>query len=135
MECRSKDKLIKKSAHLSDKIWFFLQISKTYQFRTSMIVVRTSKNLEILLLWTSKIFPLSTSLLEMPGIIFDDELSCNCLGNMCHSYSLLQRFIREGCLQKLSKKGYQQRMFFLVSRLNFMLNESIHLYESFFWSS
>ena len=24
-------------------------------------------------------------------------------------------FIREGCLQKLSKKGYQQRMFFLVS--------------------
>jgi FERM/RhoGEF/pleckstrin domain protein 2 len=24
-------------------------------------------------------------------------------------------FIREGCLQKLSRKGYQQRMFFLVS--------------------
>ena len=26
-----------------------------------------------------------------------------------------QSFIREGCLQKLSRKGYQQRMFFLVS--------------------
>ena len=26
-------------------------------------------------------------------------------------------FIREGCLQKLSRKGYQQRMFFLVSLL------------------
>jgi len=26
----------------------------------------------------------------------------------------VQEFIREGCLQKLSSKGYQQRMFFLV---------------------
>jgi len=25
-----------------------------------------------------------------------------------------QKFIREGCLQKLSRKGFQQRMFFLV---------------------
>ena len=25
-----------------------------------------------------------------------------------------REFIREGCLQKLSRKGYQQRMFFLV---------------------
>ena len=25
-----------------------------------------------------------------------------------------RRFVREGCLQKLSKKGYQHRMFFLV---------------------
>ncbi len=31
---------------------------------------------------------------------------------------LLQEFIREGCLYKLTKKGLQQRMFFLV-RLNF----------------
>lgn len=28
---------------------------------------------------------------------------------------LFQEFIREGCLQKFSRKGYQQRMFFLVS--------------------
>ena len=26
-----------------------------------------------------------------------------------------REFIREGCLRKLSRKGYQQRMFFLVS--------------------
>ena len=26
-----------------------------------------------------------------------------------------QAFIREGCLMKLSRKGYQQRMFFLFS--------------------
>lgn len=33
-----------------------------------------------------------------------------------HSVSLMsQDFIREGCLQKLSRKGYQQRMFFLAS--------------------
>ena len=25
-----------------------------------------------------------------------------------------REFVREGCLQKLSRKGYQQRMFFLV---------------------
>ncbi len=29
-------------------------------------------------------------------------------------FLFFQEFIREGCLQKLSKKGYQQRMFFLV---------------------
>jgi FERM/RhoGEF/pleckstrin domain protein 2 len=28
-----------------------------------------------------------------------------------------RRFVREGCLQKLSRKGYQQRMFFLVSHV------------------
>ena len=28
---------------------------------------------------------------------------------------VLQQFIREGCLMKLSRKGYQQRMFFLFS--------------------
>lgn len=30
-------------------------------------------------------------------------------------YFFLQEFIREGCLYKLTKKGLQQRMFFLVS--------------------
>ena len=29
-----------------------------------------------------------------------------------------REFVREGCLQKLSRKGYQQRMFFLVSFLS-----------------
>ena len=28
---------------------------------------------------------------------------------------MFQAFIREGCLMKLSRKGYQQRMFFLFS--------------------
>ena len=28
-----------------------------------------------------------------------------------------REFVREGCLQKLSRKGYQQRMFFLVRLL------------------
>ncbi|CAF4872062.1 unnamed protein product, partial [Rotaria magnacalcarata] len=30
-----------------------------------------------------------------------------------------RQFIREGCLQKLSRKGYQQRMFFLVGEQAF----------------
>lgn len=30
-------------------------------------------------------------------------------------FFFLQEFIREGCLYKLTKKGLQQRMFFLVS--------------------
>ena len=35
---------------------------------------------------------------------------------MFHVCMLLQqKFIREGCLQKLSRKGFQQRMFFLVT--------------------
>ena len=38
------------------------QTIKIYQIRTCIIVVRASKNLEILVRWESKIFPLSTSL-------------------------------------------------------------------------
>ena len=34
---------------------------------------------------------------------------------MCDVVAVVQSFIREGCLQKLSRKGYQQRIFFLVS--------------------
>lgn len=30
-----------------------------------------------------------------------------------------REFLREGCLQKLSRKGYQQRMFFLVSSIKY----------------
>lgn len=30
-----------------------------------------------------------------------------------------REFLREGCLQKLSRKGYQQRMFFLVSNIKY----------------
>lgn len=32
-----------------------------------------------------------------------------------------RRFIRQGCLQKYSRKGFQQRMFFLVSLLHVFL--------------
>ena len=38
-----------------------------------------------------------------------------------------REFIREGCLQKLSRKGYQQRMFFLVRYASIFL-----LYPNFF---
>ena len=40
---------------------------------------------------------------------------------------LLERdFVREGCLQKLSRKGYQQRMFFLFSDLLLYANRTTH---------
>lgn len=32
-----------------------------------------------------------------------------------------RRFIRQGCLHKFNRKGFQQRMFFLVKDLNFIL--------------
>ena len=38
------------------------------------------------------------------------------LGGYEHLLSTDREFVREGCLQKLSRKGYQQRMFFLVSK-------------------
>ncbi|CAF1006169.1 unnamed protein product [Rotaria sp. Silwood1] len=43
------------------------------------------------------------------------ELQRDLIGveNLSNQYD--RQFIREGCLQKLSKKGYQQRMFFLFS--------------------
>ena len=37
------------------------------------------------------------------------------LGGYEHLLHPEREFLREGCLQKLSRKGYQQRMFFLVS--------------------
>ena len=37
------------------------------------------------------------------------------LGGYEHLLQPEREFLREGCLQKLSRKGYQQRMFFLVS--------------------
>ena len=39
------------------------------------------------------------------------------LGGYEHLLSTDREFVREGCLQKLSRKGYQQRMFFLVSKI------------------
>lgn len=45
------------------------------------------------------------------------EISAYNLTRLSFFYFLffLQEFIREGCLYKLTKKGLQQRMFFLVS--------------------
>ena len=40
------------------------------------------------------------------------------LGGYEHLLHTDREFLREGCLQKLSRKGYQQRMFFLVSMPN-----------------
>ena len=40
---------------------------------------------------------------------------------------MFQEFLREGCLQKYSRKGYQQRMFFLVSTSFSSLNASVLL--------
>ena len=36
-----------------------------------------------------------------------------------------REFLREGCLQKLSRKGYQQRMFFLVRNLDLFLQKDV----------
>ena len=35
--------------------------------------------------------------------------------------STTREFVREGCLQKLSRKGYQQRMFFLVRKIQIFI--------------
>ena len=51
----------------------------------------------------------------------NEQLLCMASGQLSHCVIItivylfsLQKFIREGCLQKLSHKGFQQRMFFLV---------------------
>lgn len=43
------------------------------------------------------------------------EISAYNLTRLSFFIFFLQEFIREGCLYKLTKKGLQQRMFFLVS--------------------
>lgn len=43
------------------------------------------------------------------------EISAYNLTRFYFLFFFLQEFIREGCLYKLTKKGLQQRMFFLVS--------------------
>lgn len=43
------------------------------------------------------------------------EISAYNLTRLSFFFFFLQEFIREGCLYKLTKKGLQQRMFFLVS--------------------
>ena len=46
----------------------------------------------------------------------------------------IQDFIREGCLQKFSRKGYQQRMFFLVRYLkDILLSSAICFIEYFYF--
>ena len=56
---------------------------------------------------------LSTKLKESENIVKLMELQRDLVGydNLVSSG---REFVREGCLQKLSRKGYQQRMFFLV---------------------
>ena len=46
-----------------------------------------------------------------------------------------REFLREGCLQKLSRKGYQQRMFFLVSAFIIIFAPSIEKKFSFLYGS
>ena len=59
---------------------------------------------------------LSTKLKESENLVKLMELQRDLVG-----YDNLvfpgREFVREGCLQKLSRKGYQQRMFFLVRAL------------------
>ena len=50
-----KDQLVKISAHPSDE-YDYSQITVTYQFRTDIVLVRTSNTLEILVLLVSMIF-------------------------------------------------------------------------------
>ena len=59
---------------------------------------------------------LSTKLKESENIVKLMELQRDLVGydNLVSSG---REFVREGCLQKLSRKGYQQRMFFLVRKL------------------
>ena len=59
---------------------------------------------------------LSTKLKESENIVKLMELQRDLVGydNLVSSG---REFVREGCLQKLSRKGYQQRMFFLVRML------------------
>ena len=46
------------------------------------------------------------------------------LGGYDHLLHPEREFLREGCLQKLSRKGYQQRMFFLFSDLLIYANRT-----------
>ena len=59
---------------------------------------------------------LSTKLKESENLVKLMELQRDLVGydNLVSSG---REFVREGCLQKLSRKGYQQRMFFLVGIL------------------
>ena len=70
---------------------------------------------------------LSTKLKESENIVKLMELQRDLVGydNLVSSG---REFVREGCLQKLSRKGYQQRMFFLVRILP---QAEYHLYIFF----
>ena len=56
---------------------------------------------------------------KLPGMILLNPIVVQISPNFQVGYDNLvqsgREFVREGCLQKLSRKGYQQRMFFLVS--------------------
>lgn len=66
---------------------------------------------------------LSTKLKESENIVKLMELQRDLVGydNLVSSG---REFVREGCLQKLSRKGYQQRMFFLFSDMLLYANRA-----------
>jgi len=66
---------------------------------------------------------LSTKLKESENLVKLMELQRDLVGydNLVQSG---REFVREGCLQKLSRKGYQQRMFFLFSDLLLYANRT-----------
>merc|ERR1719232_2270135 len=66
---------------------------------------------------------LSTKLKESENVVKLMELQRDLVGYE-NLVSTTREFVREGCLQKLSRKGYQQRMFFLFSDLLLYANRT-----------
>lgn len=71
----------------------------------------------------SVIRKMSAKLQESENFVKLAELQRD-LGGYEHLLSTDREFVREGCLQKLSRKGYQQRMFFLFSDLLIYANRT-----------
>merc|ERR1719438_764023 len=66
---------------------------------------------------------LSTKLKESENVVKLMELQRDLVGYE-NLVSTTREFVREGCLQKLSRKGYQQRMFFLFSDMLLYANRA-----------
>lgn len=71
----------------------------------------------------SVIRKMSVKLRESENFVKMAELQRD-LGGYEHLLHPEREFLREGCLQKLSRKGYQQRMFFLFSDLLIYANRT-----------
>merc|ERR1719500_622338 len=71
----------------------------------------------------SVIRKMSVKLRESENFVKLAELQRD-LGGYEHLLQPEREFLREGCLQKLSRKGYQQRMFFLFSDLLIYANRT-----------